>query len=74
MGSVELALSLLSRGEGDPQLRRVAKNLEIAVLDTDTTNLLGYFAPPAVIVNEKGDVVYISGRTGKYLEPAAGNH
>ncbi len=30
------------------------------------------YAPPAVLVNELGDIVYISGRTGKYLEPAAG--
>jgi len=34
--------------------------------------LLNAFSPPAVLVNEGGDVVYISGRTGKYLEPAAG--
>jgi chemotaxis methyl-accepting protein methylase len=30
------------------------------------------FAPPAVLVNEQGDILYISGRTGPYLEPAAG--
>jgi two-component system CheB/CheR fusion protein len=36
------------------------------------TVLLQEFSPPAVLVNEKGDVLYISGRTGKYLEPAAG--
>ncbi|MBW8781219.1 MAG: PAS domain-containing protein [Verrucomicrobia bacterium] len=30
------------------------------------------FAPPAVLVNAEGDILYISGRTGKYLEPAAG--
>jgi two-component system CheB/CheR fusion protein len=30
------------------------------------------YAPPAVLVNEQGDIVYISGRTGRYLEPAAG--
>ncbi len=30
------------------------------------------FAPPAVLVNEQGDIIYVSGRTGKYLEPAAG--
>jgi two-component system CheB/CheR fusion protein len=30
------------------------------------------FAPPAVLVNEQGDILYISGRTGTYLEPAAG--
>ena len=25
-----------------------------------------------MLVNDKGDILYISGRTGKYLEPAAG--
>jgi hypothetical protein len=34
--------------------------------------LLQRFAPPAVLTNDKGDILYISGRTGKYLEPAAG--
>jgi two-component system, chemotaxis family, CheB/CheR fusion protein len=34
--------------------------------------LLKQFSPAAVLVNGAGDVLYISGRTGKYLEPAAG--
>jgi two-component system CheB/CheR fusion protein len=34
--------------------------------------LLQHFSPAAVLTNDKGDIVYISGRTGKYLEPAAG--
>ncbi len=34
--------------------------------------LLQVYAPAAVVVNSDGDIVYISGRTGKYLEPAAG--
>jgi chemotaxis methyl-accepting protein methylase len=34
--------------------------------------LLQRFSPPAVLVSDKGDIIYISGRTGKYLEPAAG--
>ena len=34
--------------------------------------LLQKFSPPAVLVNELGDILYISGHTGKYLEPAAG--
>ena len=34
--------------------------------------LLQSFSPSAVLVNDGGDVVYISGRTGRYLEPAAG--
>ncbi len=34
--------------------------------------LLQQFSPAAVLVNVEGDILYISGRTGKYLEPAAG--
>jgi chemotaxis methyl-accepting protein methylase/chemotaxis response regulator CheB len=34
--------------------------------------LLSRYAPAAVLTNDKGDILYISGRTGKYLEPAAG--
>ena len=34
--------------------------------------LLQHFSPPGVLVNEKGDIIYISGRTGKYLEPSVG--
>lgn len=34
--------------------------------------LLHQFSPAGVLVNENGDILYISGRTGKYLEPAVG--
>jgi len=34
--------------------------------------LLQTYSPAAVLTNDKGDILYISGRTGKYLEPAAG--
>ena len=34
--------------------------------------ILQQYAPPTVLVNSAGDILYISGRTGKYLEPAAG--
>lgn len=34
--------------------------------------ILQHFSSPTVLVNAQGDIVYISGRTGKYLEPAAG--
>lgn len=30
------------------------------------------FAPPAVLVDEQGDIVFFSGRTGQFLEPPAG--
>jgi two-component system CheB/CheR fusion protein len=34
--------------------------------------LLQTYSPAAVLTNDKGDILYISGHTGKYLEPAAG--
>jgi two-component system CheB/CheR fusion protein len=34
--------------------------------------ILEGYAPPAVLVNDKGNILYVSGHTGKYLEPAAG--
>ena len=34
--------------------------------------LLANFAPPAVIVNMKGDIIYIHGQTGRFLEPSPG--
>lgn len=34
--------------------------------------LLRHFAPAAVLTTDQGDLVYVSGKTGKYLEPAAG--
>lgn len=34
--------------------------------------LLRQFSPAAVLVGEQGDIFYINGKTGKYLEPAAG--
>ncbi len=34
--------------------------------------LLQHYAPAAVLVSESGDILYINGRTNRYLEPAAG--
>ena len=34
--------------------------------------LLQRFAPAAVLVNALGDILYVNGRTGQYLEPAPG--
>lgn len=34
--------------------------------------ILQNYAPAAVLIREKGDILYVSGRTGNYLEPAAG--
>ncbi len=34
--------------------------------------MLNNYIPASVLVNENGDIIYITGHTGKYLEPAAG--
>ncbi|MVN74794.1 chemotaxis protein CheR [Hymenobacter sp. HMF4947] len=34
--------------------------------------LLQAYAPPAVVITAKGEILYVNGRTGKYLEPAPG--
>lgn len=63
-----------------PALRPLSQETALPHLNPSPANLqsqadqllLQTFAPPAVLVNEGGDIVYISGRTGRYLEPAAG--
>ncbi|WP_239691866.1 CheR family methyltransferase [Hymenobacter coccineus] len=34
--------------------------------------LLTTYTPPAVVITPKGEILYVNGRTGKYLEPAPG--
>ena len=34
--------------------------------------LLDHYSPVGALVNERGDILYLLGRTGKYLEPTAG--
>jgi len=60
--------------------RSTSTAIEQQIPNKSTTNiqvladqmLLQHFSPPGVLVNEKGDIIYISGRTGKYLEPSVG--
>jgi len=58
-------LAALPPGASAPNLQALTDSL-----------LLQRFAPVAVLATDKGDIVYISGKTGSYLEPAAGkvNH
>jgi two-component system CheB/CheR fusion protein len=34
--------------------------------------ILQNYAPASVLINQEGDILYITGKTGKFLEPAAG--
>jgi two-component system, chemotaxis family, CheB/CheR fusion protein len=51
-------------GAGGTQTRQLSVLLE--------KTLLNRYAPACVIVNDRGDILYIHGRTGDYLEPATG--
>ncbi|MGO8697497.1 MAG: chemotaxis protein CheB [Limisphaerales bacterium] len=53
-----------------PAAARPAKNPGLAPLVDQL--LLTRFAPAAVVVNDRGDIVFIHGRTGDFLEPATG--
>jgi hypothetical protein len=43
-----------------------------SIEETVKALLMEQYMPPAVVINDEGDILYISGRTGRYLEPAAG--
>jgi two-component system, chemotaxis family, CheB/CheR fusion protein len=47
--------------ETNPSLRKLTEQM-----------LLDEYAPVAVLVNAQGDILYIHGRTGRYLEPVSG--
>ncbi len=57
---------IVSAGKG----ARVEK--KVSVRELAEKSLLQHYTPACAIVNEKADVLYIHGRTGKYLEPAPG--
>jgi len=68
---VEFPTSFVSVLPGAPQLPKVLKP-EANLQSMADQLLLQRYSPAAVLVNNKGDILYINGRTGKYLEPAAG--
>ena len=52
----------------EPRMSQPAANLQTLADQL----LLQQYSPPAVLANSQGDILYLYGRTGKYLEPAAG--
>jgi two-component system, chemotaxis family, CheB/CheR fusion protein len=49
---------------------RRAKERSISTIAPEV--LLEHFAPPAIFITRDGDIVYFHGKTGTFLEPAAG--
>ncbi|MGK3963320.1 PAS domain S-box protein [Sorangium sp. So ce118] len=54
------------------ELHRGAGSPEQSIERTIERRLLERYGPPCVVVNEQGDIVYLSGETGKYLAPSTG--
>ncbi|MFZ5896279.1 MAG: chemotaxis protein CheB [Myxococcota bacterium] len=63
-------------GQGLPRAGRprldVARGGPTALSSIAERVVLTNLAPPSVLINERGDIAYFHGRTGKFLEPAAG--
>jgi two-component system CheB/CheR fusion protein len=74
-GSTHLAFPLLAsaaRLRGGLEHKHEPAANSLSVRRSVETRVLERYAPPHVLVNRDGDVVYYSSRTGKYLEAAAG--
>lgn len=54
------------------QNKHVSNNTEDMLKQVTDQYIQQTYSPAAVLVNAEGDILYFSGRTGKYLEPAAG--
>ena len=71
-GQVNFSAVSLPVRSNRPDAPRAAAHPAASLQSVADQLLQSRFAPPAVLVNAEGDILYISGRTGKYLEPAAG--
>jgi two-component system CheB/CheR fusion protein len=72
--SVRLPISLtgLRPGRTAEAASRSSPMSGVMLRQSVENQVLEQFAPPYVVVNREGDIVFYSGRTGKYLEAAPG--
>jgi two-component system CheB/CheR fusion protein len=59
-------------GPASPPARKPLGENKLPVRELTERALLQQCAPPSALVNERGHIFYLHGRTGKYLEPAPG--
>ena len=45
---------------------------KVSLHEIAVRTVMGHFAPVGALVNERGDILYLLGRTGAYLEPSPG--
>jgi two-component system CheB/CheR fusion protein len=66
------SVSLREKGPLAKPALEIKGPVDLNIAEFTQKLLLEYYSPPCVIVNERGDILYFHGRTGKYLEPAPG--
>lgn len=72
-GMVDLPSSLLPTAFKRIQdTGRGLHEIESTLSDVVQQMLIEDYAPPSLLINENGDILYVSGRTGKFLEPSSG--
>ncbi len=72
-GMIELPSSLLAPpAEKIKGGNKTRKGVQGAIPETAQRIIIDSFTPPSVLINGSGDIFYISGRTGKFLELTTG--
>ena len=72
-GSLRPKFSLLRPEQSVPRLSVKAPGVsKLSVRDVTERAMLQQYTPAGALVNERGDILYLHGRTGQYLEPAQG--
>ena len=71
-GQIAFPTAFSAGPSSSPEARSPMPNPPASLQSLADQLVLQSYAPPAVLTNDEGDIFYVSGRTGKYLEPAAG--
>ena len=66
--------SLPTQEDGHPSVvSKKTPPVKLSLQAQTEQSLLTLFAPACALVNDRGDIFHLRGRTGKYLEPAPGD-
>jgi two-component system CheB/CheR fusion protein len=71
-GLAGLASTTTEDGSGRRLLRTGLRASKSPLRELTERTLLEQYVPAAVLVDERGEILYVHGHTGKYLEPAQG--
>jgi two-component system CheB/CheR fusion protein len=70
---VSLASRVETRKSGEPRLAERTQQDPLVRQELLINRLLAArYAPPSIIINNRGDIIHFHGRTGTFLEPAPG--